>query len=145
MLGMQYILPALDRCGLNDLGYKLLTATGYPSYRSWVEDGATTLHEVFGNTQSCNHHMYSCFMAWMMQTIIGIRKVEPAYDAVVLAPCFFDGLDWARGHIDTPHGKISVDWKKEVDGKHVSFVIPDGITAQFGDRTLTVGEHSFVI
>ena len=145
MLGLPHLWEALNLCGLQEYAYRILTASGYPSYRSWIEDGATTLYEMWNMEYSQNHHMYSCFMAWMMSTIIGIRKTEPAYDAVILAPCFFDGLDWAKGHIDTPHGKISVDWKKEADGVHVSFVIPDGTSAQFGDRTLTGGEHSFVI
>ena len=84
-------------------------------------------------------------MAWMMSTIIGIRKVEPAYAVVSLEPCFFEGLDWAKGHIDTPHGRLSVDWKKESNVVTVSFAIPEGITAQFRGQTLTAGDYTFIV
>ncbi|MBQ8641974.1 MAG: family 78 glycoside hydrolase catalytic domain [Clostridia bacterium] len=145
MLGLPHLWQALNLCGLQDYAFRILTASGFPSYRNWIEDGATTLYEMWSMTDSKNHHMYSCYMAWMMNTIIGIRLTEPAYDIVALEPCFFEGLDWAKGHIDTPRGRVSVDWKKEADGVHVKLVIPDGMQAQFRGQTLTGGTCSYVI
>ena len=145
MLGLPHLWEALNRCGLQEYAYRILTADGYPSYRGWIEHGATTLYEMWNKNYSKNHHMYSCFMAWMMSTIIGIRRTAPAYDSISLEPCFFEGLDWASGHIDTPHGRISAEWKKAADGVHVSFTVPDGVEAQFRGQLLAAGYHEFVV
>ena len=111
MLGIQYILPALDICNLNEAGYKLLTASGYPSYRIWVDDGATTLHEMFGNTMSCNHHMYSCVVAWFHNCILGIR-FQSGSNELVIKPAFLKELTFASGNYTTNYGTVSVSWKK---------------------------------
>ncbi len=145
MLGLPHLWRALNRCGLEEYGYRILTASGFPSYRDWIEDGATTLYEYWNREYSKNHHMYSCFMAWMMQSIIGIRIAEPAYDAVELAPCFFDGLDWAKGGIDTPHGTLSVEWRKASDGVHVNFEVPQGIRARFRSQTIPAGRRELIV
>lgn len=144
MLGLPYLFDALNKCGLQEYAFRILTSEGFPSFSDWIKDGATTLFEMWNEEYSKNHHMYSCFMAWMMKSIIGIRYTSPAYDSVVIEPCFFDGLDFASGHIDTPHGRISVDWKKESDGVHVSISIPKGISAQYNGKALNAGTYSCV-
>ena len=143
MLGLPHLWEALNKCGMEDYAYRILTAPGFPGYRLWLEDGATTLYEMWSTTDSQNHHMYSCFMAWMMHSLIGIRRTSPAYDTVTIAPYIPDDMDFAAGHIDTPHGRISVDWKKEADGVHLTVAVPDGITAQFRDQVLTGGTYCF--
>lgn len=145
MLGLPHLWEALNKCGMEDYAYRILTAPGFPGYRLWLEDGATTLYEMWSTTDSQNHHMYSCFMAWMMNSLIGIRRTSPAYDTVTIAPYIPDDMDFAAGHIDTPHGRISVDWKKETDGVHLTVAVPDGITAQFRDQVLTGGTYSFTV
>ena len=145
MLGLPHLWEALNLCGLQEYAYRILTASGYPSYRNWIEDGATTLYEMWNMEFSQNHHMYSCFMAWMMSTIIGIRKVEPAYSTVRLEPYFFDALDWVKGYIDTPVGRLCVEWKREADVVHADLTIPEGVTAVFRGQTLSGGSYSFKI
>lgn len=114
MLGMQYILPALDICSLNGIAYKLLTASGQPSYRSWFEDGATSLHEMFGDTMSCNHHMYSCVIAWFHNSLLGIRH-KASDSTVTVRPCFVEELSHASGCFKTDHGSVAVEWKRTAE------------------------------
>lgn len=59
MVGMPCLFPALEKCGLDDWGLRILTADGYPGYMYWIDHGATTLWETWKCTDSHNHHMYS--------------------------------------------------------------------------------------
>lgn len=157
MVGIQYILPALDICGLNAIGYRLLTASGYPSYRSWLDAGATTLHEMFGDTMSCNHHMYSCVIAWFHNVILGIR-----YDCsvgrsntIVLKPCFLENLSFASGSFKTACGTVSVEWIRISEGKielcidlsdemSAELILDDYLAENKKQQFLNSGKHQFV-
>lgn len=76
MVGMRYLFPALNKCGLQEYAFKILTAQGRPSYFQWIIDGGTTLHEYWTTGASKNHHMYSCFMPWLIGTIGGIDAIH---------------------------------------------------------------------
>ncbi len=145
MVGLPCLYGALNKVGLQDYVYRIVTADGFPSYRKWLDHGATTLYEMWSTSDSKNHHMYSDYMSWMMKTIIGIQMTSPKYETVSLEPCFFDGLDFAKGHTDTPFGRLAVAWTKEADGVHVALTVPDGITATFREQVLTGGLYDFVL
>ncbi|MBQ7983230.1 MAG: hypothetical protein IJ302_06660, partial [Clostridia bacterium] len=142
MVGLRHLYMALNKCGLQEYAFRIVTASGYPSYRNWAEDGMTSLYETWLMSDSHNHHMYSDFMSWMMKTIIGISIRTPAYESVTIDPQFFDALSFANGSIDTPHGTVSVNWKRTADGICLQTVIPEGVTAYFRDQTLTAGTHT---
>lgn len=145
MVGLRHLYIALNKCGLHEYAYKIITAEGFPSYRVWHDDGMTTLYETWAMTGSHNHHMYSDFMSWMMKTVIGIRMTAPAYKTVEISPYFFEALSFARGHIDTKMGRISVHWKREEDGVHLNICIPEGIEGRYNGQILQSGSHCFVI
>ncbi|MBP3917933.1 MAG: family 78 glycoside hydrolase catalytic domain [Clostridia bacterium] len=147
MVGLRHLYMALNQCGLQDYAYKIITASDFPSYRNWDEDGMTTLYEMWHMLDSHNHHMYSDFMSWMMKTIIGIRPTAPAYQEVSIEPCFFDGLTYAAGAIDIPGGggRISVDWKRNGQTVSVTVGIPAGIKAVFQGKALSEGIQTFTV
>jgi len=145
MVGLRHLYMALNKCGLHDYAYKIVTAEGFPSYRNWYNDGMTTLYEMWNMQASHNHHMYSDFMSWMMKTIIGIKINAHAYEIVNIEPHFFDGLTFARGHIDSPKGRISVDWKRCEDRIHLHIELPETVDALYADSVLHGGTHDFVI
>jgi alpha-L-rhamnosidase len=130
MVGLRYLYPALDRCGLQDYAYKILTADGYPGYKVWLEKDATTLWETWHGETSKNHHMYSSFMGWMIGTLAGINLTfdDPAYGTIELRPFLPDGLDWVKATMKTPYGKITSDCRRSGDGTPVySYTAPDAI------------------
>ncbi|MCR4906950.1 MAG: hypothetical protein K6A33_12840, partial [Clostridiales bacterium] len=146
MVGLPCLYTALNRCELEEYAYRILTAEGFPSYREWLDGGATTLWEMWGSGGSHNHHMYSSFMSWMMKTIVGIEAQEPAYALTAIRPFFFDALDWALGSITTPAGgTISVEWRRTEDGIRVSVSVPEGVKAIFRGSTLDEGEYDFLL
>lgn len=151
MLGMQYLFPAIDLCGFEDEGMRLLTANGFPSYRLWFESGATTLHEMWDDRYSKNHHMYSCPITWFRNSILGIRQDETLFTEhrFILSPHFPKGLDFAEGEYETPAGKISVAWRRRFGRMNLSVSIPDGATAELrltGEtRILSAGRYELTV
>ena len=148
MLGMQYLFPALDICGMQDEGYKILTASGVPSYRWWFDNGATSLHEFFHETQSCNHHMYSCPISWFYNTILGIRhyNTPESEHKLTLNPCFVKGLEFAYCSFKTKFGTIRVDWQR--NGKSVTLYadIPDNLEIKLKVNHYNMnGESEFML
>ena len=131
MVGIQFILPALDRCGLSEYAFRMLSAKGPMSYQRWIDIGATTLYEFFHeNTYSCNHHMYSAVVAWYHNTILGIHHSHSGSGHTLeLAPVFIDGLDYANGSYITDFGEIFVSWKRTEDSIELSVRIPEEMTA----------------
>lgn len=129
MVGLRYLYPALDMCGLQQYAYKILTADGYPGYKVWLEKDATTLWETWHGETSKNHHMYSSFMCWMMNTIAGINLSfdDPAYRTVILKPFLPDGVDWVNASMDTPFGVIKTQWRRENGTPVFTYSAPEGI------------------
>lgn len=144
MVGLRYLYIALNRAGLAEYAYKILNASGYPSYRAWVEDGATTLYEYWDSTTSKNHHMYSDFMSWTVKTVLGIAPMlsAPGFEKAEITPHFFKDLDFAEGYCDTVRGRISVRWEREGEKIRVTAFAAEGIEAYlFGER-LPAGQEA---
>ncbi len=45
--------------------------------------------------------------------ILGIELLEPGFRAFRIAPQIPDGIEWARGAVPTPNGKIEVEWRAD--------------------------------
>lgn len=149
MWGIQYIYDVLFENGLSEYAYKLITAKGAPSYENWFSQGATTLWETWENrkTDSKNHQMFSNVLSVFHKYLLGIAPTiqNAGYKALELKPCFIEDLDFCKGFVDTPFGKISAEWIRK-DGKiEYKVTVPEKITATFDGNTLKVGENIFVI
>lgn len=146
MLGLQYIYDALEKIGRVDLAYKLVTAEGYPSYFSWIDQrDATTLCENWTYINSQNHHMFSNVLAWMMKTLAGIRPAKPGFSECIIKPYFPPELSFCDAYQDTVLGRISVRWNRVEEKIHVHIFVPDGISAKLEsdskEFTLKSGEN----
>ena len=147
MVGLRHLYIALNKCGLQEYAYKIITAKGIPSYSHWLEQGATTLWEHWYHEYSRNHHMYSDFMSWMMKTIIGINTdfTDAENPSAQITPYFFEELDWAKGRIDTNFGEISVSWMRKVHSVEIEITVPPEINISFQGKHLSLGTNKFVI
>ncbi len=150
MVGLRRLFWALNRCGLQEYAYKIITGAGYPGYRTWFDGDATTLWEYWDyewKADSKNHHMYSDVMSWMVKTVAGIRQEEDSvgFQAVSIEPYFFEKLDYAKASCDTWAGKISVSWKKEADSVHVQIDVPEQMIVTFRGERLTSGCNDRVV
>ncbi|MDR0589352.1 MAG: glycoside hydrolase family 78 protein [Spirochaetaceae bacterium] len=144
MAGMPHLFQALEICGLTEYGVKILRSNGFPSYRSWLDQGATTLWEEWkipeDSSISLNHHMYSCFMAWILKSLLGIRMAggTRAWEKVEIAPSY-ECLDSCKGHVDTPKGRISLSWERLENTARIRAEIPPGVDALFFGKPLKPG------
>lgn len=118
MVGLRHLYMALNKCGLQDHAMKIVTADGYPCYRKWLDEGATTLWEKWDNEESKNHQMYSDVISWLTKTVTGICPDESAatFENIVISPYYFKELSYANAYYVSPKGRVAVSWKR-VNGK----------------------------
>ena len=131
----QYLLEILTERGDAEIAGRVLVHKGFPGWYNMLDNGATTLWETWAqsdNTYSQNHPMFGSCAAWLMRGILGIKVSEDAVgcDKVRIEPHAVAGITWAKGHLDTPKGRIFVSWKI-VDGRmHVEKSVPPGVTVE---------------
>ena len=131
MLGVQYIYNALEDLDRSDLTYALITAVDFPSFMNWIDERrATTLCENYKFADSQNHHMFSCFIPWLMKNLGGIRPAAPGFAKCTIKPYFPENLSYCFAWEDTPLGRVSVDWKRNGDGISITISLPAGMEGQ---------------
>ena len=157
ILGTKYLFPLLTRTDNSDLAYELATQTTYPSWGYMVENGATTLWELWQNKtgpsmNSHNHPMFGSIGAWFYNALAGINPDpdKPGFERIVIAPQVVRDLQWAAGSLDTIRGRISSSWRRAEDGLRLEVSIPVGSEAEvripkLGMATAVVSESGQVI
>ena len=81
--------------------------------------------------------------------IAGVAPLSPGYAQVLIAPVPGGGLTWARGALQTPHGRIATEWHLRDDGRFdLVAELPDGVGATVvlpdGSRMAAgAGRHEF--
>jgi len=121
-VGASLLCPVLTENGCHDMAGKLLLQKEYPSWLYPVTKGATTIWERWNGIKpdgsfedpamnSFNHYAYGAIGDWIYKYILGITAIEPGYSEIGIAPIPIEGIDHAKGHYDSIHGRISVDWQ----------------------------------
>lgn len=141
MVGLRHLYYALTKADLSDYAVKIITNPSYPSQAFWIGNGANTLWELWEPRMSRNHHMYSDFMGWVIDALLGIRADEahPGYSEVILAPCFPQSISYAGGYVNTVTGKIEVNWERDKRGILLSVSVPENISVYFRGEKLLSG------
>lgn len=147
MVGLRHLYMALNKCGLYDYAFKIVTASGYPSYRNWIEHGATTLWEMWDLSQSKNHHMYSDVLSWMVKTIGGISPDDnkAVFGEIEISPYFFKELSFAEVGYNSPKGSVTVKWNRVGDDVNLRIDVPEDDFVKYNGAFLEKGENLFVI
>lgn len=132
MLGMQYLYPALDLCGLNDDAYRIITAKGRPSYNEWIDHDATTMWEMWNTTASKNHHMHSCVLSWITESLVGLRlnEKENGFVSPVIKPYFRKDMEYCHASLRTKSGSFTIDRRRKGEDFVLELEIPENITAK---------------
>ncbi len=160
-LGTPLILPALAAAGRIDEAYLMLLRREMPSWLYQVEQGATTIWERWDailpdgsihsgamstppdmpapegrepHMLSFNHYAYGAVIDWVYRHVAGIAPdpAGPGYRAVTFAPEPAGAIDRARGSVDTPYGRVAIDWR--IDDKGVlgaDIELPFGTSGTF--------------
>lgn len=141
-VGTPYLLHALSDNGYTKTAYDLLLREEYPSWLFSVKMGATTIWEHWDSMRedgtmwstsmnSFNHYAYGSVADWLYGDAAGIKIDEknPAFSHIIFAPLSDCRLDYVKASIDTRHGLVKSEWKKENDGIVYTFTVPEGCRA----------------
>jgi alpha-L-rhamnosidase len=156
VIGTQWLMRGLTRHGRPDLAWKLATTKDYPGWGYMVEQGATTIWELW-NGDSANPAMNSHnhimllgdLITWMYEDVAGISPGAPGFRTVVMRPAV--GM---AGQVDaayrTPYGVVKSKWENRdgrftwdiaVPGNSKAEVhLPDGKVEEVGS-----GEYHFEV
>ena len=152
IFGIEILTKILLEHGQEDLAFELITSHHPLSFRRMMQEGATTLWEHFDGSRSHNHPMFGGLVRHFFLRILGIDQLdgEGGYtDGVLLAPVFPKGLSFARGSLNTPNGRIFVEWERLDNGVSYVVTIPSGVNAAMkqGDscQPLIPGKNKFFI
>ena len=125
VIGMQYLLTCLTRCGHLDQVMRIILQKDYPGFGYMIENDATTIWELWnGNTadpamNSGNHVMLlGDVLPWMYGCLSGIRQTPTsrAYKELYMQISMPEELNHVRATHTTPYGTVSSEWQRTEEG-----------------------------
>lgn len=138
IMGMMWIMRGVSDYGRPDLAYTLATNKTYPSWGYMVENGATTIWELWnGNTadplmNSWNHQMLlGDLLIWYYEYLAGIKSDQraTAFKKIIMNPIFPEGLNYVQASYESKYGTIKSHWKKENGKLTWNIVVPANSSA----------------
>lgn len=156
VIGISWLMRTLSEHGRADVAYLLATNRSYPSWGYMVDNGATTIWELWNGDKasprmnSANHVMLlGDLLTWVYEHLGGIRPAEPGFKRIELRPDF-DIQDCfnADASFESPYGTITSRWKKNLTtveweieipvNTNADVYLPDGKIEHIGS-----GKHHF--
>jgi alpha-L-rhamnosidase len=137
IIGTKYIMELLTNTDNSDLAYDIATQTTYPSWGYMIENGATTLWELWQLRQgpsmnSHNHPMFGSVGSWLYKALAGINLApgSAGFEKIRIAPQTVRDLRYAAGSTRTVRGDVSSSWSRDERGMQLEVVIPVGSEAE---------------
>ncbi|WP_211657637.1 alpha-L-rhamnosidase [Parapedobacter composti] len=141
IMGMMWFMRGLTDHGRADLAYAIASKRTYPSWGYMVENGATTIWELWnGNTahplmNSWNHQMLlGDLLIWYFEYLAGIQSDtnQVAFKRVVMKPVFPEGLHEVKASYRSKFGVIKSHWKRDAEKLRWSIEVPPNSSALVG-------------
>ena len=138
LVGAQWLMRTLSDNGQSDIAYQIATQKTYPGWGYMVEEGATTVWELWnGDTadpamNSGNHVMQIGDLAvWMYEYLAGIRAdpEKPGFHHVVIHPYPAGDLTSVKASHQSMYGTIVSSWKRGSGDFSLEVTIPANTTA----------------
>ncbi len=131
-IGTRLILPVLCDHHYEDVAYRLLTQTDYPSWGFWLTNGSTTAWEAWeATTRSKDHYFLGTYDEFLYTHLAGIRDVRDAFRSFTIAPAVNCGLTFVEARIQTHLGRVACAWERmENGGIRLEVEIPKGAEAK---------------
>ena len=149
IVGGQWLMRTLTENGHADVAYTLASQRSYPSWGYMVDQGATTIWELWNGDHgdpgmnSGNHVMLlGDLIIWFYENLAGI-KTDPeltAFKKIIMKPQVLGDLKFVTASYNSIYGKIKSVWKIK-DGKfNWDITIPANTTALIYVPTLNMEE-----
>ncbi|MBS1705377.1 MAG: family 78 glycoside hydrolase catalytic domain [Armatimonadetes bacterium] len=140
-VGTRDIMYVLNKIGRDDVAFKLLHQTTFPSWLFPIKNGATSIWERWdgwtpeGGFQdpgmnSFAHYAYGAVAGWMFKAIGGISTMDAGFGKVLIAPKIDPSLSWAKCSYDSVRGLIRCNWKKVPTGIELEVEVPPNVVAE---------------
>lgn len=134
-VGIRFIFEILQEFGYDEIISAVLDTDTYPSLTEHIRRGATTLWETWEtddsqNDCSQNHPFKGGFDHWLFANVLGIEPLEPGFARIRVKPSPSVFVKWARGHHDSPYGKIAVHWRISGSQFAIEVTIPANTRAE---------------
>ncbi|NLC69186.1 MAG: family 78 glycoside hydrolase catalytic domain [Clostridiaceae bacterium] len=126
ILGNKYVMNTLGEGGHAGLGIRMITQDTFPSFKKWIDMGATTLWECWNGGGSHNHHAFSDVSAFMYKYIGGILpdENEPGFKHIILRPALECGLSYVECRHESMYGGIECNWTNSGDKVTIEISVP---------------------
>jgi alpha-L-rhamnosidase len=137
IIGTKYIMEVLTDNGNADLAYDIACQTTYPSWGYMIENGATTLWELWQKREgpsmnSHNHPMFGSVGSWLYKALAGINP-DPqgvGFKKIKIEPRMVRDLMYASGSVETVRGRVLSAWRRTETSVALEVVIPFGSEAE---------------
>ena len=137
IIGTKYIMELLTSQGNSDLAYDIAAQTTYPSWGYMIENGATTLWELWQlregpSMNSHNHPMFGSVGSWLYKALAGISLAPESvgFEKIRIAPQMVRDLRHAAGSVQTQRGTLSSSWSRGEGKVRLEAVVPVGSAAE---------------
>ncbi len=140
-VGTRDIMHVLSKIGRNDVAFRLLHNTTFPSWGFTIKNGATSIWERWdgwtpekgfqdAGMNSFAHYAFGAVVGWIMAQPAGITNTEAGFGRIKVAPQIDPTLGWLKSSYDSVRGKIVSEWR--INGKQVSLkvVVPPNVRAE---------------
>lgn len=141
-VGTPYLCHVLSENGYNEIAYKLLEQTDFPSWLYQITKGATTIWEHWdgikedgsfwsADMNSFNHYAYGAIGDWLYRVVCGIdtSPKAPGYKHINIMPQPGLGLTFAEAKLQCMYGEIKSRWTKSDDKTEIKVSIPSNTKA----------------
>ena len=127
------LVEVLIKHGYQDLAFDLIDSNEEISFKTWKNQGATTLFESWKNARSFNHPMFGALTQYFFQYILGIRQKEDScgYQKILVNPLPFEKIKKCNGSLETVNGVIRVAFEAKEDFMEFCIEIPEQMEAEF--------------
>ncbi len=138
LIGGQWLNRVLTDGGRPDLVYGFATNTAYPSWGYMVEQGATTVWELWnGDTadpamNSGNHVMLvGDLVIWLYENLAGIQSdpAQPGFKHIIMKPQPVGDLTFVKASHRSPYGMIRSEWRRGQEVFDWQITVPPNTTA----------------
>ncbi|MEN8117780.1 MAG: family 78 glycoside hydrolase catalytic domain [Bacteroidota bacterium] len=138
LIGGQWLMRTLSDNGHVDIAYALATQNTYPGWGYMIENGATTIWELWnGNTadpgmNSGNHVMLlGDLIIWYYENLAGIKAdpENPGFKHIIMKPNVVGDLSYVDASYNSIYGKIESSWKLTEDRFNWNVTVPANTSA----------------